>query len=73
MQVGSSSNWSYIFCGGDSTFGINSGRLYAWGRNDYGQLGNRSFGDVSSPVQIGSLANWFAAVVSDVHTLGIKI
>jgi alpha-tubulin suppressor-like RCC1 family protein len=33
-------------------------KLYAWGRNNYGQIGDNSRVDRSSPVQIGSLTNW---------------
>ena len=32
--------------------------MWAWGRNNYGQLGDGSTTDRSSPVQIGSLTTW---------------
>lgn len=56
----------------DSTFAITTdGKLFSWGRNDRGQLGNSNWGfSVSSPVQIGT-SSW--AVVSSGlnHTLAI--
>ena len=49
--------------------------LYSWGANNFGQLGQGSTTDLSSPVQVGALTNWasisgggigfFAAVKND--------
>lgn len=47
------------------------GRLWAWGINTEGRLGTNSALSASSPVQIGTQANW-AMVGSNSHTVAIK-
>ena len=45
--------------GGDHTAAIKTdGTLWAWGRNNNGQLGNGTRINYSSPIQIGLLTNW---------------
>ena len=54
------------------TLAVNSsGKLYAWGWNHYGQLGNSSTTNVSSPIQIGSLTDW--AVVGGGSSASVAI
>ena len=36
---------------------MQGGKVYGWGANEYGQLGNNSNTDTSTPVQIGTLGN----------------
>ena len=57
--------WSDVAFGGGSgstqpsTLALKSdGTLWAWGRNNYGQLGQGNTTDYSSPVQIGALTTW---------------
>jgi alpha-tubulin suppressor-like RCC1 family protein len=54
------STWTSIFAA--NQFGVavqSNGTLWTWGSNTWGQLGvNTSTTDISSPVQVGSLANW---------------
>jgi len=45
--------------------------LYAWGRNNNGQLGLGNTTDYSSPSQVGSLTNWLQ-ITSQYETLAIK-
>jgi alpha-tubulin suppressor-like RCC1 family protein len=40
------------------------GTLWAWGRNEDGQLGTGNRVDRSSPVQVGVLTNWYQAETS---------
>ena len=64
-QVGSASNWSYCSIDVHKSLGINSSNeLYAWGKNQHGQLGlvnNRSA--QSTPQQIPG--NWSTAAFGD--------
>lgn len=48
--------------------------LYAWGRNNVGQLGINNSIDMSSPVQVGALTDWskVKASVGDNQAIAIK-
>jgi hypothetical protein len=72
-QIASSVNFKSIV-GNSSIFAItNSGELYAWGYNIYGQIGNNSTVDVQTPIQIGTDTNWLDVRNSDIGcTLGLK-
>jgi alpha-tubulin suppressor-like RCC1 family protein len=49
------SSWTQISAGTQNTLAINSsGILWAWGQNTYGQLGDGTIVNRSSPVQIGA-------------------
>jgi len=62
MQVGALTNWSAVavgLSGVDHTMAVKTdGTLWAWGRNDTGQLGLGNRTNYSSPVQVGALTNW---------------
>lgn len=54
-QVGALTTWDKILCGGYSSYAIKKDKtLWAWGRNDGGSLGDGTYSNKSSPVQIGS-------------------
>lgn len=40
------------------------GTLWAWGNNDYGQLGIDNITDVANPTQVGNLSTWINAASS---------
>ena len=46
--------------------------LYAWGMNNFGQLGIGTSTNVSSPNQIGSLANWLNVSAGTYNSYAIK-
>ena len=61
-----------IAAGGIHTLAIKSdGTLWAWGANEYGQLGDGTGTDKHSPVQIGA-DHWISIAAGGVHSLGIK-
>lgn len=79
IQIGALTNWKSIATGSYHSIGIKTdGTLWAWGRNQYGQLGNDQSGNgtdsvnKSSPVQIGSDTDWLRAAGGDGCTLAIK-
>ena len=73
MLVGSLTNWKSISAGRSAfTMAIKTdGTLWAWGQNEYGELGLGNGVYYSSPVQVGSLTNWKSVSAGD-HNLAIQ-
>ena len=59
VQVGALTTWLDIACNGayQAMATTTDNKLYSWGRNNYGQIGDNTRVDRSSPTQIGSLTN----------------
>ncbi len=57
-QIGSDTNWTHIAAGVAHSLGIESGRLFSWGQNGNGQLGQNNTTGLASPTQVGSDTNW---------------
>lgn len=59
--------------GGEHSCGIKRGRLYCWGRNTWGQLGNGSRGGtVAKPQRVGNATNWRRVFAGGASTCGIR-
>ena len=66
IQIGSLTNWKQVSLNGEyisNNYFFSSGiqtnnTLWTWGNNQYGQLGNGTTINYSSPIQVGSLTNW---------------
>jgi alpha-tubulin suppressor-like RCC1 family protein len=62
VQVGAREAWSVVSAGGASTAGLfNTGQMFFWGTNVWGQAGQGTSGaysEFASPVQVGALINW---------------
>ncbi len=73
-RVGSENDWSSVRAGYYSTCGmrgpVGSGRLYCWGDNDFGQLGNGTTQFSYAPVQVGSDSDWADFSHGNFHTCG---
>ncbi len=71
-QVGALTNWKYVGHQGDHSTAIKTdGTLWAWGSNQYRQLGHVNGTNYSSPVQVGALTNWKLVDNGYYHTLAI--
>jgi alpha-tubulin suppressor-like RCC1 family protein len=73
-EITSSTNWCQMDNGNNHSNAVKTdGSLWAWGRNNYGQLGDNTTTDRSSPVQeITSSTNWCQVSTGFRHTTAIK-
>jgi alpha-tubulin suppressor-like RCC1 family protein len=81
-RVGSDTNWSKIVASDYRGDGLRfqdyyvalktNGTLWAWGRNDNGQLGQGDTTQRNSPVQIGSDTNWSQVSSGDANCSAIR-
>ncbi|XGC81435.1 RCC1 domain-containing protein [Bdellovibrio bacteriovorus] len=73
-QIGVSTSWETLSVSAlsEHSCAINSGKLYCWGSNPVGQVGNGTYDDVDAPVQIGSSENWTKLGNGDYHSCGIN-
>ncbi|HUS22383.1 MAG TPA: hypothetical protein VMZ66_10265, partial [Aeromicrobium sp.] len=74
VQITSATDWKTVSAKGNDTCAIRStGKLYCWGDDGVGQVGNGSItGDVTSPAQITSATDWKAVAVGGNHTCAVR-
>ena len=75
VQVaGAGTSWKSVAVGYFHASAIKTdGTLWTWGRSNYGQLGDNSKTDKSTPVQVaGAGTNWKSVSAGQVHTAAIK-
>jgi alpha-tubulin suppressor-like RCC1 family protein len=72
--VGGFTDWVQISAGGFHTAAIRAnGTAWAWGRNDWGQLGNGTTSSRSSPVSVvGGFTDWVQISAGWQHTAAIR-
>jgi alpha-tubulin suppressor-like RCC1 family protein len=62
-----------VSAGGFHTVALTlDGRLWAWGYNEFGQLGDGTTITRLTPVQVGEENTWAAIAAGDMHTLALK-
>ena len=71
--VGGITNWSQLSASSSQSLGLTStGIAYAWGNNNYGQLGDGTTTNRSSPVTVvGGITNWSQVSAGGDHNLGL--
>ncbi len=75
VQVsGGGNTWVAIAAGGDHTVALKSdGTLWAWGYNFFGQLGDGTTTNKTTPVQVAGGGNtWVAVTAGGNHTVALK-
>jgi hypothetical protein len=73
VQVSGLSGVVAISCGVYHSLALKSdGTVWAWGANDYGQLGNSAASDSSAPVQVSGLSGVIAIAGGSRHSLALK-
>jgi len=85
VQVGFDNNWAAVAAGGYHTVAVKKdGALWAWGWNEYGQLGRGNDHDgclydnfneeyCPDPVQVGSNENWASVTAGYAHTVALTM
>ena len=71
---GTATNWASVAASWYHSFGIRSdGTLWAWGENEYGQLGiGYQSWRATIPQRVGTASNWVAVSAGHTHTLGLR-
>ncbi|RZK11313.1 MAG: T9SS type A sorting domain-containing protein, partial [Flavobacterium sp.] len=65
--------WQSVSAGMSHTMAIRSdGTLWAWGANDFGQLGDGTSIAKTTPIQIGTANDWQSVSAGTLHTMAIK-
>lgn len=73
VQIGKDNNWKSAFCGDAYTIGLKTdGTIWAWGENQYGQLGLLSTINCPMPFQIGTDNRWQSVSCGWYHTVALK-
>jgi alpha-tubulin suppressor-like RCC1 family protein len=58
-QVGNDTNWQSVSAGAADSLALKTdGSLWAWGDNQFGQVGNGTLTSQNAPVRIGTDTNW---------------
>jgi len=62
-----------VAAGGYHTVGVKTdGTLWSWGNNSWGQLGDGTTSNKSTPVQVGTASDWQLVVAGYGHTIATK-
>lgn len=73
--AGGATNWADVTVGDQGACALKTtGRLFCWGRDDFGQLGNDG-SNTSSPVPVpvaGGATNWASVTLGSAHTCARK-
>ena len=73
VQVGALTTWQDMALGQRHMIATTTdGKLYAWGYNGFGQLGNNTTTNYSSPIQVGALTTWSKVGAGTYFSMAVK-
>lgn len=73
MRVGTDTTWACVAAGHLLTVAVKTnGTLWAWGANEYGQLGDGTTTNQWTPVRIGTDTRWVSGAAGYEHTLALR-
>jgi alpha-tubulin suppressor-like RCC1 family protein len=76
VQIGTDNDWKEVSAGGNNSMAVkNDGTLWAWGSNQFGQIGDGLFGvenNVISPKKIGTATNWKTISAGSSYSMAIR-
>jgi alpha-tubulin suppressor-like RCC1 family protein len=73
-QIGVADDWTSVSAGyGYSLARRADGTLWAWGRNDVGQLGIGTTVETDTPTPVGSAGDWKQVSAGRLHVLALKV
>ena len=72
--VGGFTDWTHISAGGQGAAAIRAnGTAWCWGRNNWGQIGDSTVINKSSPVSVvGGFTDWIQIDAGQAHTMAIR-
>ena len=72
--IGGFTDWISVSAGETHSLGLRAnGTLWAWGFNGFGQLGDNTTTDRSSPVSVvGGFTDWISMIARSSHSLGLR-
>jgi len=73
-RIGTDNDWASVSAGGRHTVALRTdGTLWAWGRNNAGQLGGfANYTGINSPAKIGADSDWASVSAGYDHTIAIR-
>jgi len=73
IQIGAAKNWAAVSNGGDHVMLLKTdGSLWAWGTNDFHQLGLGDTTSLNTPTRVGNDNDWAAVSAGTGHTVAVK-
>jgi alpha-tubulin suppressor-like RCC1 family protein len=73
VQIGDATDWRTVATGSDHTLALKTdGTLWAWGWNNFGQLGDGTTANRSTPVQVAGLSDVIAVSAGSRHSLALR-
>ncbi len=77
VQIGALTTWSQnsgaLAAGGDFTLAAKTdGTLWGWGLNSSGQIGDGTFSNRTSPIQVGTGTTWASVTAGQLFSIGTK-